>query len=369
MLRLHRLWLRAFRNYDRADLHFSEGTTVLVGRNGQGKSNLLEAIYLVATGRSHRTSHLAETIRRGEAAARVRAHITRRGRDEEVEITVIPEAGRLVTQFRVNGTVTPRGSVLGRLPVVLAAPWDLELVRGGGAGRRRLMDEALAQLSPAYFFALHRYHRVVVQRNAGLRRRAPAALEPWDSQLLAVGVRITSQRAAYVERLHPQAEAWFGRLGGLGRLGLAYRPSWGGTSDDERAAAAKVQMGRLRADEYRRGVTLSGPHRDDVEFSLDGVPLRAYGSLGQWRTAMLAVRLAEQAVMATDLGASPVLLLDDALAELDPERQGRLLEVGRNTQVLVSATALPSGSQSLRVLRVEAGMVSESEWSPRSETS
>jgi DNA replication and repair protein RecF len=369
MLRLRRLWIRNVRNYAIADLAFGEGLTVLVGRNGQGKSNLLEAVYLVATGRSHRTASEAEVIRRGEEAARIRAVVARRGRDEELEITLTRVSGRLVAEMRVNGVVTPRGSVLGRLPVVLAAPWDLEVVRGGASGRRRLLDSVLAQLSPAYFFALHRYHRVVAQRNAELRRKAAGGLDPWDAQAIALGARITAHRARHVARLRPHAEAWFALLGGEGRLSVAYRPSWPGATEEECAEAARAQMARLRADEYRRGMTLSGPHRDDLEFALDGVPLRANGSQGQWRTAMLAVRMAERAVMAAEIGGNPLLLLDDAIAELDPQRQRRVLDEEGDAQVLATTTALPEGMRTGRVLAVEVGTIREVAWSYRSATS
>lgn len=365
MPRLRRLWIRDFRNFSRAELAFDEGITALVGRNGQGKSNLLEAVYLVATGRSHRTAHEEEVILRGQAAARVRAAISRRGREEEIEITLSLEEGRLASQMRVNGAPTARGSVLGRLPVVLAAPWDLEVVRGSAAGRRRLLDAALAQLSPAYFFALHRYHRVVAQRNAQLRRGAGSGLEAWDAQMVALGVRIASHRERYVRLIAPEAEAWFGRLGGEGSLTVAYRPSWPGETDESRADAARAQMARLHADEARRGTTLSGPHRDDVELSLGGVALRANGSQGQWRSAMLAIRLAERAVMASEMGESPVLLLDDALSELDQDRQRRVLGLAADEQMLLTSTALPQTDRPVRVMVVEAGAVAEAEWSFR----
>ncbi|MDR7544897.1 MAG: DNA replication/repair protein RecF [Armatimonadota bacterium] len=363
MSRLRRLSLRAFRNYARADLEFGEGTTVFVGRNGQGKSNLLEAVYLVATGRSHRTSREAEMIRWGEDAARIRAQVSRGGREEELEITLVREGERCAVRMRVNGTLAPRGAVLGRLPVVMASPWDLEIVRGSGASRRRLLDGALAQLSPAYFFALHRYHRVLSQRNAQLRSRSAGSLDPWDAQLTALGVRIAAHRAGYVERLRPLAQAWFARLGGEGSLTVAYRPSWEGATDDQRLETARALIARLRADEYRRGMTLAGPHRDDLEFALDGFPLRAIGSLGQWRTAMLALRLAERDVMADEMGTGPVLLLDDALAELDPVRQRRVLGADEPGQVLATATAPPDTDRPVRWAEVEAGTVTERPWS------
>jgi DNA replication and repair protein RecF len=369
MRRLLRLSLRAFRNYARVDLDLDNGTTVLMGPNGQGKSNLIEAVYMVATGRSYRTSNDGDVIRIGESTARVRAHIARPGRDEEIEITITRGAERDSTQMRVNGVVTTRGNVLGRLPVVLAAPWDLDLVRGSGSGRRRLLDATLAQLSPAYFFSLHRYHRVVTQRNAELRRRGPAGapgagvVDPWDAQSIALGVRITAHRGAHVDRLRPGVAEWFTRLGGEGRLDVVYVPSWQGTTDEERTGRAREYMLRLRADEYRRGVTLSGPHRDEIDLVLDGAPLRARGSQGQWRTATLAIRLADRAVMAAEIGGSPVLLLDDALAELDPERQRRVLEGDRDAQLLATATTVPDAIHPIRVLSILAGAVTEEQWS------
>lgn len=274
--------------------------------------------------------------------------------------------------MRVNGAITPRGGVLGRLPVVLAAPWDLDVVRGPAGGRRRLLNGALSQLSPAYHFALHRYHRVIAQRNAVLRQRTPGGLEPWDAQMLALGVRITARRYEYAHRLAAQAAVWFGRLGGAGALGATYRAAWAGGGDEEISNAGRVEVARCRADEVRRGLTLTGPHRDDLDLTLDGAPLRACGSQGQWRTAMLALRLAERAVMADDLGGPPVLLLDDALAELDRERQRRVFDMDGEGQVMLTVTSLPDvgvGGRALRVFGVAAGTVTEAEWSPRFERS
>lgn len=363
MLRLRRLWLRAFRNYERAELDLAPGITALVGPNAQGKSNLLEAAYLVATGRSHRTTHEAEAIRFGASSARVRARITRPGHDEEIEVTLAVDEGRLSAQMRVNGAVTPRGSVLGRLPVVLAAPWDLEVVRGSAAGRRRLLDGALAQTSPSYYFALHRYHRVVMQRNAQLRQHTPVGpggLEAWDAQMVALGARITARRHEYILRLAPVACGWFARLGGSGALAVAYHPAWAGATDDQREAEGRLQLARLRADELKRGLTLTGPHRDELELTLDGMPLRIAGSVGQWRTVMLALRLAERDVMGAELGGPPVLLLDDALAELDDDRQQRVLRADGEAQVLLTATTLPVASMGVvRVCNILGGTITE----------
>lgn len=328
-------------------------------------------MHLVAMGRSHRTAREVEAIAFGADRARVRAVLTRRGREEEQEVVLVRSAGEAAVQMRVGGVETPRSRVLGRLPVVLAAPWDLEIVRGAAVLRRRLLDAALVQVSPAYSFALHRYYRVVTQRNAALRVRGGAGLEPWEAQMLALGARVVTRRRQYVEQLDVHAGEWFTRLGGGGVLRVRYRPSWVGDTEEEIMTTGRAELVRRRADEIRRGVTLSGPQRDEVELVLDGVPLRIVGSLGQWRVATLALRLAERTVLSTELGAAPVLLLDDILAELDEVRQHRVLHLSDVGQVVLTTTALPAVSlpEGTRVLVVEAGMVTEETWSHRSATS
>jgi len=243
------------------------------------------------------------------------------------------------------------------------------VVRGAGASRRRMIDAALAQLSPAYYFALHRYHRVIGQRNMALRRGRAADTDPWDAQMVTLGVRLTVHRRGYESRLAPAATLWYERLGGEGRLGVAYQAAWTGVSEEEIAADAHVQISRRRAEEQRRGVTLAGPHRDDVLLTLDNRALREVGSQGQWRTAMLAVRLAEREVMAGEVGGAPLLLLDDVLAELDHARQRRVLELSGDGQVLLTATELPPDAPRTTVLTVETGRIQGATWSPQYEIS
>jgi DNA replication and repair protein RecF len=363
--RLRRLWLREFRNYERAELSVEPGVTALVGPNGSGKSNLLEAVYLVATGRSHRIAYEGEAIRHGQPAARVRAHILRRGAGEDLEATIVRQDARTAIQLKVNGAPTTRGSLLGRLPVVMAAPWDIDAIRGSSAMRRRTIDAAVAQLSPAYYFALHRYHRVILQRNVALRRGRAGATDAWDAQMVALGVRLTLYRRGYVDRLGPRAGAWYERLDGGGRLTVAYRPSWAGDDHEDISSAAGVQIAQRRAEEIKRGVSLCGPHRDELDLTLDGRPLRAIGSQGQWRAAMLAVRFAERDVMAEELESEPLLLLDDVLAELDQARQRRLLDICATGQVLLTATELPPVASHVRTVTVSSGMLEGAVWSPR----
>lgn len=369
MHRLRHLWLREFRNYERLDLSIEPGITAFTGPNGGGKSNLLEAIYLVATGRSHRTTHEVEGIRFGQDAGRIRALIARPGREEELEATLLRDDPRAAVQLKVNGALTTRGSVLGRLPVVMVAPWDMDVIRGSGATRRRMVDAALAQLSPAYYFALHRYHRVIMQRNAVLRQGRAAGTDPWDAQMIALGVRLTMHRRGYVERLGPAATVWFDRLGGAGDLRVVYQAVWQGTGEEDMTTDARGQITQRRAEESRRGVTLTGPQRDELLLSLDNHALRSTGSQGQWRTAMLAIRLAEREVMSGEVGGPPVLLLDDALAELDHVRQRRVLDLSGTGQVLLTATELPPDAPRVCAVAVEAGTLRGGTWLPQYETS
>jgi DNA replication and repair protein RecF len=369
MHRLRHLWVREFRNYERLDLSFSPGVTALIGPNAGGKSNLLEAVYLVATGRSHRTIRESEAIRFDQEAARVRALIARPGREEELEATLLPATARAGVQLKVNGVPTPRGSVLGRLPVVMVAPWDIDVIRGAGAVRRRMIDAALAQLSPAYYFALHRYHRVLGQRNMALRQGHAVDTDPWDAQMITLGVRLTVHRRGYEARLASAATRWHEQLGGEGQLALTYQAAWAGGTEEEITAEARQQISRRRAEEQKRGVTLTGPHRDEVRLTLDDRVLRDVGSQGQWRTAMLAVRLAEREVMAAEAGGAPLLLLDDALAELDHRRQRRVLDLSGTGQVLLTATELPPEAPRTTVLVVKSGRVEGTAWSPQYERS
>jgi len=328
------LFLLDFRNYDRAELEFAPGLNLLVGPNGAGKTNVLEAIDLAVTGRSHRVVREADAIRFGSPWALVRATLERRHGTHTVEVRL--ERVGLKT-IRVQGNRVHRVDLLGRAVRVLSGPDDAEVVHGPSVYRRRLLDGLLCQLSPSYYHNLLRYIRVVQQRNRLLRAQAPPhLLEVWDEQMVEVGCAITERRAELVARLEPLVRE-AGRRMVDGDLRIAYRASWEpGEGLRERAQAVLV---RQRREEYRRGMTLSGPHRDELEITLDGVPLRAYGSRGQQRAAVLSLRLAEREVVRAEMGEDPVMLLDDAGAELDARRTQELLRLlSEGPQAIFTAT-------------------------------
>ncbi len=330
-MRVASVFLMQFRNHERLQLDLTPGLNAVVGPNGAGKTNLLEALDLVATGRSHRTRREVEVVRFGADWALVRAAFHGAGRECRAEVRV-DRTG--LKHIRVDGAPTSRAGLLGRAVLVWSGPEDTQVVAGPAAERRRLLDGVLCQLSPSYYETLLRYHRVVRHRNRLLRAQAPsAALEVWDDQLVELGVRLTARRGGLVERLVASTGAWADRLG-CGPVSVRYVP--GTASEPE---TARQQLARVRREELRRGVSLVGPHRDDLEVLVAGVEARAFASRGQQRAVVLAMRLAQAEVVREEMGDHPVLLLDDVVADLDRERAGRLLRaLEGGPQVVVTAT-------------------------------
>lgn len=353
---LAELRLRDFRNYAVTDLTFGPGVAFLVGSNAQGKSNLLEAIYTVALGRSPRVGRDVEVIRFGQDRAYVRAGV-QGTRGQTIEVAFDRASG--ARRVKVNGVSATRGQLLGRCAVVLAGSLDDEMIRGAPTHRRRVMDAALAQVSPSYFFALTRYARVLRQRNQLLRASAGAAiLAPWDDQLVELGAMLIGRRRAFVGRLAARAADRHARLGGGDeRLEISYVCAVG---DDEEREALRRALEAGRAEDLRRGVTQAGPHRDDLQFTINGVDVRMFGSRGQHHTVALSLRLAEVDLLREELGEWPVVLLDDVMAHLDASRQALLLREVDGPQVLLTHTEIPSFADiPMRVLRVRSGAIAE----------
>ena len=340
----------------------------MIGANGEGKSNLLEAVELLTSLRSHRCGHDHDLIRHGQPASRLRA---RTDEGDQIELELRRRGGRRALR---NGTVLERQLDLpGNLRCVGFSALDLELVRGEPALRRHWLDRVVQQLEPVYAALLSRYGRLLRQRSQLLRRGLAMAeradlLEAFDQQMALVGTRLHRRRLRALARLEPLARSWQQSLGGGGEpLTLEYRS---GTrrddphdDDEERWRLALLeQLRQQRPEEERLGQCLVGPHRDEVALLLGGTPARRYGSAGQQRTLVLALKLAELDLVRQVVGEAPLLLLDDVLAELDPRRQQLLLEaVGNGHQCLVSATHLEAFEGGWRhqaqVVRMERGEV------------
>lgn len=356
---LQRLLLKDFRNYTILDRVFSPGLNVIFGPNAAGKTNILEGIHLLATGQSSRAARDAELIRWGQPAYYVRGEAVTEGGTITVDLGYAAERRKAV---KVNGMPQSRlGDLLGNITVVYFSPDDLQLVKGSPGQRRRFLDIEISQVSPQYYFHLVRYNQVLSQRNVLLRslqegRGSPADLDVWDEQIAGLATRISSQRQAAVASMSARAAEIHQELTSGGEhLLLQYVISAGtrsGTGAPAGPADFLAVLRRSRGEEIRRGMTVVGPHRDDLLFLVNGRDARACASQGQQRTAVLAVKLAELAFMRDQTGRPPILLLDDVLSELDGDRRQALLSaLGNGTQAFVTCT---DGEDLMRAIRGKA---------------
>ena len=369
-MRVERLEVVDFRNHARAAAELPAGVSVLVGPNGVGKTNLLEAVGYLATLGSHRVGQDASLIRAGAASAVIRAAVRRAGRRLLVDVELRPGTG---VRGRVNGAPVPRArDLLGVVRATVFAPEDLGLVRGDPEERRRFLDSLATQRLPRYHGSRQDYDRVLRQRNTLLRSaggRLPASalatLEVWDEKLAVAGAEIWSERLRLVAALTPRVELAYQRLASRDDpVEVAYVSSVAGPGglDPDPAKLAQALRERLVADrarEVERGLTLSGPHRDDLALGLRGLPARTHASHGEAWSLALALRLGSHRLL-TEEGEEPVLLMDDVFAELDPQRRDRVAEAALATEQTIVTAAVADelpGELDAAVFHVEPGSV------------
>lgn len=348
---------------------------IFIGQNAQGKTNLLETFYLLATGRSVRAARDVELIRWGERQARVVADVERQV--GVVRIEVMLQSG-VAKRVRVNQNPIRRlADLFGYLNVVAFTPDDLQLVKGSPSSRRQFLDYEIAQVSPSYRDHLGRFNRILKQRNSALKLLAegagsPETLAAWEDQFVEHGSRVIAKRAEMIAALTPLAADIHDRITeGKEGLRMVYRPFFLADNEDSGPSWHDValvrqrflaSMDRLRRAEFRRGTSLVGPQRDDVVFEVNGVDARVFGSQGQQRTTVLSCKLAEIAYMEQQVGEPPVLLLDDVMSELDASRRAFLVDVvqDRIQTFITSAHAGDLGDGLLReadVFHIKQGKV------------
>ena len=342
------LKVEQYRNLNRLELEPHPALTVIAGQNGQGKTNLLESVWMLSGAKSFRASKEAELVQRGENYSRITGSIETDGEKDlmTLEISIrLDESGRRATRTaKKNGVDHGRaGSLAGEFPCVVFAPGHISMVSGAPEGRRRFLDSALCQLYPGYLESLRRYTRALLQKNAYLKDCKTGCgfspslelLDTFDIQLAHYGADIAARRKSYIEAL---AEAAGARYAGIsdGRevLQLSYLPSapqqW-----DEDALSAALRAGRPA--DLRAGFSTVGIHRDDLDFILDGTDARIYASQGQRRSIVLSAKIAELELIGSITGLTPVLLLDDVLSELDDARQDYLLNRIEGKQVFITS--------------------------------
>jgi len=367
---VQRLELVDFRSYERVAVDLQPGANVLVGANGVGKTNLVEALGYVATLDSHRVATDAPLVRMGASSAVIRCAVAHEGRELLVELEIVPGKAN---RARLGRSPARRArDVLGALRLVLFAPEDLELVRGDPAERRRYLDDLLVTRQPRYAGVRADYERVVKQRNALLRTAYLArktggsrggdlgTLAVWDTHLAQHGAELLARRLELVAALTPHvAKAYDAVAAGRGAASIAYRPSIELTDATmDRAALAEALTTALaasRSAEIERGTTLVGPHRDELALALGPLPAKGYASHGECWSFALALRLAGYDLLRAD-GIEPVLILDDVFAELDTGRRERLAElVGGASQLLVTCAVDDDVPAALRGTRYQVG--------------
>ncbi|EDX83683.1 DNA replication and repair protein RecF [Synechococcus sp. PCC 7335] len=375
--------MQNFRNYSSQSVAFGAPKTILLGDNAQGKSNLLEAVELLATLKSHRTSRDRDLVGEGKKTAHIKAQLQKELGPSELNL-VLRNGGRRATIL--NGeTLKRQQDFLGSLNAVQFSSLDIDLVRGGPGERRSWIDTLLTQLEPVYAYILQQYNQVLKQRNAFIKQHTDeensqpfdsTQMALWDAQLVAAGTRVIRRRSRGLQRLIPLAQAWHRAISGdAEQLMITYQPNISTTvsttglsteaglsteetlllKDPKKDSVEDAQLDdpdhiqqvffekiKSRAiAEYHQRTSLAGPHRDDIDFSINHTPARQYGSQGQQRTLVLALKLAELELIEAVIGEPPLLLLDDVLAELDLKRQNQLLEtIEDRFQTLITTTHL-----------------------------
>jgi DNA replication and repair protein RecF len=365
VLQLRELSLKNYRNYDNLELYFHSDLILFIGPNAQGKTNILESVFLSCTGRSHRTPRDRELIKLGEEEALIRTRVEKELGSSEISILLNMRDKKKVL---INKTPAARlGELMGHLNSVLFSPDDLKLVRDGPAERRRFMDMELSQIRPRYFYYLQQYNRILTHRNNLLKEiqgkpSLASTLPVWDYQLAEAGSYIIQQRQLFSQSLQNIAREIHSRITNHSEaLTMEYKSS----IPFEEGSLQEIQEQFIREletrhkDDIARGSTGRGCHRDDIHFKINGIDVRLFGSQGQKRTTVLSLKLSELEFMYKETGEYPLLLLDDALSELDRDRQKMLLEYIGKVQTFIALTdptQIPDVQTSSRqVFRIQSG--------------
>lgn len=355
---VERLELINFRNYERASFELTAGVTCVVGKNGQGKTNLAESLAFLSSLTSFRQVPNDALIRVGADVAIIRAHVIDDGGRSSLIEAEIPRVGRGRVQVNRQRLQRTR-DLLGTVRTSVFSPDDLVLVKGGPGERRRFLDETLVALALKNDALRLEVDRILRQRNTLLRQTggrldgdAIVTLDVWDERLAQVGEQLGHARQVLVENVTPYVRTAYAHLAGeMTDIGLSYSPSW-------RTIGLAEALRAARNDDVRRGVSTVGPHRDELELSIDGLPARTHASQGEQRTLALGLRLGAHRLVSERAESSPVLILDDVLSELDEERATALLnDIPAGQVIITTASALPAAAQPDRILYISNGTV------------
>jgi DNA replication and repair protein RecF len=345
---IQELKLKNYRNYDQLDIHFDQNVNVILGENAQGKTNVMEAIYVLAMAKSHRTTNDKDLIRWDQEYAKIEGRIVKRNGPLALEL-VISKKGKKAKQNHIEQQKLSQ--YVGSMNVVMFAPEDLNLVKGSPQIRRRFIDMEIGQVSPVYLHDLNQYQKILQQRNHYLKQLQAkkqadqTMLDVLTAQLCETAARILSKRYEFLFLLQKWAAPIHqGISRGIETLTIQYKTSVDVSEDADLSKmiqAYEEKFAKIKDREIESGVTLAGPHRDDLSFFVNGKDVQTFGSQGQQRTTALSLKLAEIELIYTEIGEYPILLLDDVLSELDDYRQSHLLNtIQGKVQTFVTTTSV-----------------------------
>lgn len=347
------LELKNYRNYPFLRAEFSDGLNVFVGRNAQGKTNLLEAIYLCSIGRSMRANKEKQLIRWDTESASVKLGIKKEFGTSQIEIILSKGSKKTV---RINQIpIRKIGELMGEFTAVYFSPDELKLVKESPEDRRRFMDISISQMSKTYFYLLGKYEKILANRNKLLKLTKSVdaikeTIDIWNEQLSSVGARIIYQRLKFLENLSPYARLSHEYLtDGAEQLTLEYA-GYKGESEAEIKEKLIKELEKSFEKDIKLCYTTVGPHRDDIKVSINGIDVRTYGSQGQQRTVALSLKLAELEILEKQTGEKPILLLDDVLSELDSTRKKKLINFCKKTQTFLTCTEFEYSADKIFVI-------------------
>lgn len=332
---IEEIYLKNFRNYDEQRITFNENINVFYGNNAQGKTNILEALYFCALGRSFRTYKESELIRFKNSQSKIYVKYEKNQRENEIEISLSKKNSKII---KLNGIKLNKNSELvGNINLVIFSPDDIMILKQGPALRRKFLDILISQLKPKYLYELSEYNKIVDQRNASLKAKQMETLEIWDEQLANQTEKIYKYRRKYIEKLQDKLKEIHPNLTNQKEnINIVYKTRFANKSDFLTVLKENRNLDLLR------GYTSEGAHREDFEIVINDKSLSLYGSQGQHRTAILALKIAEMSIIKDEIGENPVLLLDDVTSELDAERIMAIFEIVKDYQVLITCTDMNS---------------------------
>lgn len=331
-----KLRLSGFRNYKSEEFDFMPATNILYGNNAQGKTNALEALYLFSIGKSFRTQQDRELINFDESFTRLCVEFDDKTRTNEIEIVIRRDRKK---QIKINDVpISKMGDLIGRFCVILFSPDELNLTKGSPNARRRFLDIALSQMRPKYYHILRRYNKVLEQRNNLIKKlrfspenSAKETLFVWNEKLAEYGMAIIEYRKNFIEKLYNFSKQIHFEISGE-NFEIKYKSAFQTKEEFKEKLDTSIEK------EIEQGFTLYGPHRDDLDIYIEGKDIKTYGSQGQHRSAVLALKLAQADMIYEDMGEYPVLLLDDIMSELDSTRRAYLVGKIKNKQVIITCT-------------------------------